>query len=154
MAKFAFKLEGVLRHRKQVEEQRQRDLAVVQAMLTELEAELRGLDGVVRESLADLRENRLVGRLDMHFIGAHRRFMLATQRKAAGLIERMAGVQREVEAARKLLVEAATQRKVIEKLREKQLERWKAELARKEMAEQDEVNVRMGYELSVEAGEE
>ena len=150
MAQFTFKLDAVLRHRKRVEEERQRDLAQVTARLVTLEAELRAMDSTVQQTLADLREKHLVGRLDMHFIAAHRRFMLATQRKAAGLIERVAAVQREVDAARGALAEAAKQRKVIDKLRERQLERWKFDQDRKELAQQDEINVRMGYELSLE----
>ena len=150
MAQFTFKLDAVLKHRKRLEEDRQRDLAQVTARLVALESELRAMDSTVQQTLADLREKHLVGRLDMHFIAAHRRFMLATQRKAAGLIDRIAAVQREADAARAALAEAAKQRKVIEKLREKQLERWKSDQDRKELAQQDEINVRMGYELSLD----
>src|SRR5687768_6543055 len=106
MAKFDFKLEGVLRHRKNVERERQRELAVVQAQLQQLESQLRELDREVQAASGDLREHRLVGRLDLNYIAAHRRFVGAMQKKGMGLVQRMAIVQKQVEEARKLLAQA------------------------------------------------
>ena len=40
MARFEFQLEGVLQHRKNVEHERQRELALVQGQLQQLENEL------------------------------------------------------------------------------------------------------------------
>ena len=42
-------------------------------------------------------------------------------------------------------------RKIIEKLREKQFERWKQEVARKETAELDEVSMQLSYWNGVDA---
>jgi len=44
MARFKFKLAGVLRHRRQIERQKQRDLAVAQAQVRQTESELRALN--------------------------------------------------------------------------------------------------------------
>ncbi len=145
MPKFVFKFDGVLRQREHVETQRQRELAVVQQEMTRLQAELRQLNESVATSTSDLRDNHLTGRLDLNFLGAHRRFMLAMQRKAGALVQQIAAVQKRVDAAQAALAEAAKQRKIMEKLREKSLERWKADLARKEMMETDEIAMQIGY---------
>jgi len=150
MAKFVFKFAGVLRQREYVEDQRQRELAVVQQEMTRLQAELRQLNDSVQSSTDDLRTNHLTGRLDLNFLGAHRRFMLAMQRKAMGLVQQIAAVQKRVDAAQAALAEAAKQRKIMEKLRERSLERWKADLNRKEMMETDEIAMQIGYRNSVE----
>jgi flagellar FliJ protein len=155
MARFVFQLDGVLRQRKLAEEQKQRDLAVVEAEMTALEAQLRELDQSVQSTTADVRTNHLIGRLDLNFLAAHRRYIAATQRKALDLAERMAAVRVRLDAARKALAEAARERKIIEKLREKREAEWKAAQARKEMAALDEIGTRIGYESGLrQAAEE
>ena len=146
MARFVFQLDGVLRQRKLAEEQEQRELAVVEAEMTALEAQLRALDQSVQSTTADIRTNHLTGRLDLNFLAAHRRYIAATQRKALDLAERMAAVKVRLDASRKALAEAAKERKIIEKLREKREAEWKAAQARKEMAALDEIGTRIGYE--------
>jgi flagellar FliJ protein len=146
MARFVFQLDGVLRQRKLAEEQKQRELAVVEAEMTALESQLRELDQSVQFTTADVRTNHLTGRLDLNFLAAHRRYLAATQRKALDLAERMAAVKVRLDAARKALAEAAKERKIVEKLREKREAEWKAAQARREMAALDEIGTRIGYE--------
>ena len=146
MPKFVFQLEGVLRHRKSVEEQRQRELGVAQAEMARMQAELRSMDEAARGVSDDVRTNRLTGTLDMAFLAAHRRYVAAMQRKAITLAQRMAAQQQVVDAARRQLAEAAKQRKSVEKLRERQHERWKLDQSRKESADLDEVNLQLAVE--------
>ena len=150
MAKFVFKFDGVLRQREHVETQKQRELAIVQQEMTKLQAELKQLNDQVTGSTDDLRTNHLTGRLDLNFLAAHRRFMLAMQRKGAVLMQQIAAVQQRVNVAQAALAEAAKQRKIMEKLKEKSFERWRADLARKEMIETDEIAMQMGYRNSLD----
>ncbi len=150
MAKFVFKLEGVLRQRHGIEQQRQRELAAVQSRMTLLETDLRNLDSSMRGAEQDLRNNRLTGRLDLGFLAAHRRYAFAMQRKALGIAQKMATVRIAVDEARKNLVEAAKRRKAIDKLRERQFLRWQQHLARLEAAALDEVTTQMTYQAQIE----
>jgi flagellar export protein FliJ len=143
MAKFNFKLEGVLRHRKNVERERQRELALLQAQLQQLENQLRELDQEVQSASGELRQNRLIGRLDLNYLAAHRRFVGAMQKKGMGLVQRMAIVQKQVDEARRALAQAAIQRKAIEKLREKQHQRWQDEQNRRQTEEIDEIGMQL-----------
>lgn len=151
MARFVFQLEGVLRYRKNREQERQRELAVVQAQMAKLQAELTALDQSVRRANEDMRQNHLTGPIDLALLAAHRRFLGATQQRAMELVQRMALVQRQVDEARRALAASAKDRKVIEKLRERQHERWAADLTRKETAELDEIGMQIGFENSHEA---
>ena len=146
MAKFVFKLEGVLRQRKHVEQQRQRELAIKQQALVQLQGELQQLQDKVQSANTDVRQNRLVGPLDMQFLAAHRRFLAGMQRQAVGVVQRIALARRGVDDARAVLAEAARQRKVIEKLREKQFERWRAEQNQRELAQLDEIGMQLAYQ--------
>lgn len=145
MAQFSFSLEGVLRHRRNIEHGKQRDVAIVQAKMTALEMQLHSLDAEVKTSNDSVRQNHLTGVLDLSFLAAHRRYLASTQKRAIEIAQQMAVVQRQLDAARKILADAARERKVLEKLREKQEEVWRAELRRKEAAEQDEVAMQMSY---------
>jgi flagellar export protein FliJ len=129
-----------------VEEQRQRELGVAQAEMARMEAELRAMDASAKGVADDVRDNRLTGTLDMAFLAAHRRYMLAVQRQALGLAQRMAAQQQVVDAARARLADAAKQRKIIEKLREREAERWKAEQSHKEVEQLAEVNMQLALE--------
>ena len=145
MARFDFKLDGVLHHRERVEKERQRELAVVLAVMVGLEAELRALQEQVQAATTDVKDNRLVGRLDMHYLAAHRRYMLGMQRKILSHARKMADQQKQVDAARRALGEASVQRKVLEKLRERHLQRWTASRAAREAGAMDELATQMSY---------
>jgi flagellar FliJ protein len=143
MAKFIFNLDGVLRQRKQVERDRQRALAEKVAEVHRLSEELRQMDQSMQSAVADVRENRLRGQIDLAFIAAHRRYTMAMQRKATDQARKIVAAQQIADAARLELAEAAKQRKIIEKLREKRYQQWKMELERKAAMEMDEVGMQM-----------
>jgi flagellar FliJ protein len=143
MAQFRFKLEAVLRHRTLIEREKQRLYALALAAFKELEDQLKALNQTMQTSNDDIRQNRLVGRLDIGFITAHRRFLLGMQRKAIELVAAMNKAQQEVDRTRQALAEAAKARKVLEKLRETQKQRWQEELSRKEMIAADEVAMQL-----------
>ena len=96
-------------------------------------------------------DSGLTGVLDMSFLAAHRRFTGSVQRKAVAIVQKMALVQREIDAARAALSEAAKQRKIIDKLREKQLERWKAQRSRAENEELDDIGMQLAFRQLGEA---
>ena len=143
MAQFRFKLEAVLRHRTVIEREKQRLYALALAAFKELEDQLKALNQTMQTSNDDIRQNRLVGRLDIGFITAHRRFLLGVQRKAMELVAAMNTAQQEVDRTRLALAEAAKARKVLEKLRETQNHRWQEEVSRKEMIAADEVAMQL-----------
>jgi flagellar FliJ protein len=151
MPRFVFTLESVLRHRTFAEQERLRDLAVAQSEMTRLQAELKALNDSMRDSAREMKANHLTGTLDVNYLAAHRRYTVATQRQGLLLAQEMARQQRKVDDAQRLLAEAAKERKVIEKLKERQFERWKQDAARKELAETDEAGGQWGYRQQQEA---
>ncbi len=143
MPRFVFRLESVLRQRRWEEQQLQRDFALRQAQLTELQRRLKSNGEQVRNANEEMRANRLVGELDLSFLAAHRRFLAAMQRGAVELMQRMAIASRQVEEARLTLSESAKRRRAVEKLREKHFARWRADQNRREVIELDEIGVQM-----------
>ena len=154
MAKFVFQLDALLRQRALIEQERQRDLAAAQAAMVRLQGELRALNDSLQSSAADLKDNRLTGPIDVAFLAAHRRYSVAMQRRGMQLVQDMARQQRKVDDAQRSLAEAAKERKVMEKLREKQHERWREEQARKAMAEMDEVGMQLAQRQAAAASDD
>jgi flagellar FliJ protein len=154
LARFEFKLEGVLRHRQRVEEDRQRALAIVQAELVRLQSAVRGIEEQMQSSTTDVRDNHLVGRLNMAYLAAHRRYMLGMQRQGLDLVEKVNVQQRQVDEARAALAEASMQKKIVEKLRERQHAQWMSDVARAEAGAADELATQMSYASLVERSED
>jgi flagellar FliJ protein len=149
MAKFVFKLAALLRQRKREEQECQRLLAEQAAVVNAAEEAVRRINESVQAGHEDVRRH-LMGKLDMGFLTAHRRFMIATQRQAADLVQKVAIAKKLLEEARVKLTEAAKRRKAIEKLREKQFERWTADQARRETALSDEIGSQLAYHNMLE----
>lgn len=151
MAQFHFQLEGVLEHRERVEKDRQRELAAAQTEMVRLDGELQAMNRDVQQSTADVRDHHLVGRLDMTYLAAHRRYMLGMRRKVFALAQKIAAQQQVVDAARRALAEASKQKKILEKLKEKQNRRWNEELARREAGALDELTTQLSFRQLAEA---
>ncbi|MBC8109384.1 MAG: flagellar FliJ family protein, partial [Anaerolineae bacterium] len=107
--------------------------------------ELKRLDDALRSASEDLRQNHLTGAIDLSFLTAHRRFLLSMKRQGVGVVQTIAAAQAQVDDARRKLADAAKQKKVIERLRERHLMRWKEDQARREQAEMDEIGTQIGY---------
>lgn len=153
MAQFQFQLEGVLEHRERIEKDRQRDLAAAQTEMVRLDGELRAVNRDVQQSTADVRDHHLVGRLDMAYLAAHRRYMLGMQRKVLALAQRISAQQQVLDSARRALAEASKQKRIIEKLRERRLRQWVDALARREAAALDELTTQLSFRQLAEVRE-
>ena len=135
MPRFAFKLDGVLEQRKNAERQRQRDVATAQKMLLKLQAEIDALSAVSRSSAIELRS----GRLSAAALAAHQRFLLSMRHKSKSLKQQHAEADRDLHDAQSALTEAAKQRKVMEKLREREHAKWAEHQRRRDAQEADDV---------------
>ena len=153
MPKFVFNLEPVLRHRLHVEQERQRELAAAQAEMTRLQRELKSLNDALQASSSEMKAGHLTGTLDVNYLAAHRRYTVAMQRAGQVIVQDMARQQRKVDEAQRLFSEAAKERKVLEKLRERQREGWEAEVRRKELAELDEVGMQLARRQAIQRAE-
>lgn len=152
MAQFKFSLQTVLRQRELVEQDRQRALATVLRIYTEMEQQLQQMDQTVQAATQDLRDKHLIGPISVEYLAAHRRFTLAMQRRALEHAGRMAEVKKKVDIARAALIEAAKQRKAMEKLRERRQEDWSEDQNRRESAANDEVAQQIGARMTQSAG--
>jgi len=140
MARFVFRLAPVLRQRERVEEQKKLFLAREQRVLVDAEARREMLRGR-REALARelIAEHRKLDYEGLRLAYAHLDF-LARELTAADY--HVAACTQAVERAREVLVRATKDRKILDRLQERQREAFKREELRVEQRELDDSNAR------------
>jgi flagellar FliJ protein len=138
--RFVFRLAPVLRQRERIEEEKKQLLAAAQRTLAEAEAQRQKLR-TRRESLAHeliVRHRDLDGET-LRLTYGHLDF-LARELSTADF--QVAICARAVDEARAALVRATKDRKILDRLRERQRENFELEQARIEQRELDDANAR------------
>ncbi|HEX8324943.1 MAG TPA: flagellar export protein FliJ [Tepidisphaeraceae bacterium] len=153
MARFHFNLETVLTQRARAEQAAQRQVALARQALVPLQDALMNLDRSRRDADEQLR-TRLVGPIDVSFIGGHRRFVVSLEKQALDLARKIAEAQVLVDKAQAVLLAAARDKKAIETLKERYLERWQEEQAKKENADLDEAGMQIAFTNLTQAVDE
>jgi flagellar FliJ protein len=151
MARFVFKLRAVLKQRRWVERQRQRELASAQRAVQDAEDELARLQQEVRDANEFARQSLAVGRVNVGLLAQHRLYLVAAGKRMQDAARRIDVARQEMLAAQQRLVDATKQRRVIEMLRDRQLQQWKAEQDRRELALLDEAGTQIAMARLAEA---
>jgi flagellar protein FliJ len=151
IARFHFKLEALLAHREQIEKEKQRKFAIIQGEIQALARQLQETHTRIAAENRTLTATQLTGKLDMQYIAHEKRYVGNLHVKIVLGMQKLAAMEGTLNAARAELLAAARDRKVIEKLKEKQQARWRAEQDRKEAALLDEIGTQLALR---HAGEE
>src|SRR5947209_1821324 len=140
MKKFRFTLEPVLEQRRRLEEAKQQIVAQRLSELQKAEDDLRELHAQYAKNSETLRDgHQRFSTEDLRLYYAHIEYLdraITTQHAIVG--QRKASLDR----ARAELLEAAKERKAIEKLKERKHAEWVANAARVEQNELDDSNAR------------
>jgi flagellar FliJ protein len=138
MAKFAFRLEPLLKARRRAEQDAQRAVAELQRQRMALEATLRRYQRSITHGKDTLR-TVLGGVLDMRALRLETGASLHLVRKAQQVVLQLAGLAQRMESARHRLTEAMKRRRAIELLRERRFAQWKQRLDKAETQVLDEL---------------
>ena len=153
MAKrYTFRFETLLRVRKQREEEEKRVVASRLREIRQLEQRQEALVNRINEHTDLARQAMRNQMLDLEHLKLGRSWVVRLRR---GVLETQAEITKNraiLAQERSRLAEAAKQRKVLDKLKEKRRERFLFEEARREQAEYDEMNVQRFARLSLVDG--
>ena len=138
MKKFKYRLETLLKVKSQIEKEKQRDHA--EALRKELEQKER-LNEIDRKRRANMGRQRKaqegsISIVDMLF---YTRYFLKLKKETVAGSELLRGLQRTSEEKRQALVEASKERKIYEKLKEKQQKKYDDKIEMAEKKELDEI---------------
>lgn len=138
MAKFKFKLETVLKVKVRVEELRQRELRYAENQRDQAQRQLMLRQAEVAQALSNFRED-LTRRIDVREAVNYDRFIRFLNKQVELAAAHLAECERLVAEARDKLIEAAKERQILEKLKEKAYEEYKLEEQRLENKFLDEL---------------
>jgi len=138
MARFEFKLEPLLRHRRRLEDQAQRELAKLLRQKMIFEQQLRSMQQTITDDKRTMAAS-LVGHVDVERIRNHGSHVNQVTLRARQIAARMVGLLRQIDQGRAKLIEAMKQRKAIDLLRQRQFDKWQRDLDRRENAMLDEL---------------
>ncbi len=138
MPRFQFRLQSVLNHRQIVEDQAQRALAQILRQRMILMSQIQQMQSTIAQSKRDL-SGSLVGKVDLPQVADFTRYASHVSQRAREIVQRLAAIEKEIEAARGKLIKATTDRKAMELLRDRQKREWEIDQARRETAQLDEI---------------
>ncbi|GAB4553673.1 MAG: hypothetical protein Tsb0013_16110 [Phycisphaerales bacterium] len=149
MTPFRFKLQPVLEQRERVERERELEVARLEKERLELEGRLRTQQGFIAQSKDALRGALGWGveasvrdggaRVNPSLLRLQATNAMHLNFRAHQTVLGLAGLHTRLDQARARLAEAARERRAIELLRDRRLEAWKREHARRERVDQDEL---------------
>jgi flagellar FliJ protein len=148
MAKFKFKLETVLKVKIRVEDLRKRELRLAEIQRDQAHKQLLLRQAEVTQTLDNFRED-LKRRIDVRQAVNYERFLRWLNKQVELAAAHLEQCQRQVAEARNKLIEAAKERQILEKLKEKEYEAYKREEQRLEDQFLDELGtgnfIRQGH---------
>ena len=120
-----------------------RVVGVIQAEINNLMEKVKEAERAIREQNRKLTAEQLMGKLDLTYIANEKKYVGTLQMLIVQTLQKLALVERQMMVAKGELLAAARERKVIEKLRERQYERWLLAQNRREAAEVDEIGTQI-----------
>ncbi|MGE3106840.1 MAG: flagellar export protein FliJ [Phycisphaerales bacterium] len=146
---FIFSLQPVLEQRQRIEDQRRLAVAELERERLRTEESLRAYQRAIAAAKRDLRvrlgaeRSREEGSAPVSLADVRLQASesLSLVNKAQQAVIHLAGIHKQIDAARLSLLEATTQRKAVELLRTRRLEEWTQQQRRRESAELDELCV-------------
>jgi flagellar FliJ protein len=141
--RFVFPLEALMEHRLQIEKEKQRKVAEIHQQAQLIVRQIQETQARIAAENKTLTTEKLTGTLDMLYIAHEKKFVGNLHVKIVLAMQKLAGVEQTLAAARAELLTAAKSRKIIEKLKEKQLAKWRAEQERIDAALMDEIGTQL-----------
>lgn len=155
--KFVFRFDTMLKIRRQREDHHKRIVADRLRQIAQVNRQLEGLAGQIQAEIEAMRRGQSVGTIDIQQVIQRRHWLGHLHRNTLEVEARRRFLEARLAQERAVLAEAAKQRRILEKLRERQWERHEQELKRQEIRDADELSTvryvfdRIGDEV-VEAG--
>lgn len=138
MKKFKYRLETLLKVKAQLEKEKQREHAHALQKVFDQKDRLLSIDRTRQDNM-DRQRECLVGSLSLAEMLIYSRFFMKLKRDTVTGREILKGLEKDEDKKRRALVQAAKQRKIYEKLKEKQRDKYNAEIELQEKKELDEI---------------
>lgn len=139
MKPFHFRLQPLLRIRRQEEDARKRDVAVLQNRINEQQQQALDLNRALQQEGQILRQRHESGSVNLEWVGHYHRYVTSAHQAIHQRIARVGEIQKDLHHARTRLIAAARETKKLEMLKQKRKEQYDIQLRRREQIIQDEI---------------
>jgi flagellar FliJ protein len=154
MKKFKFRLASVAKERERVEGLRLREWTIVNRMMMELHSEKKKLETRLVQAINEMTEIRRASVVSTSMISETENFIQSVKLRIEWKKGEISRAEKFVERKRVEWAVARQKRKVLDKLKEKQLEDFKAEQRLKELKATDDIYIMRGAFLGRNKSEE
>lgn len=137
--RFVFKLETLLKLRRQREEQQKRVVAERLRQIAQIRREIAMLDRQIAEQIAAMRGDAGQMRLDVMALARGRLWLSHLQRGRLDADGHLRALEARLAQERAVLSHASKEKKIVEKLKERQYLRYRSDLERQETLAGDEL---------------
>jgi flagellar export protein FliJ len=143
MPSFVFSLESVLNLRIRGEQQCQRDVAAIQKQVSDLDSQLTDVSRRTARSAAEIRACLHASSLNPTELATHARYHQFLSNQSQDLSAQLTSARAALDHAKAALNSAISQRKSLEKLRQRQHEHWLAAQQKLERRSHDDLAARL-----------
>ena len=147
---YRFSLEPVLKHRKLIEEELQKEMAELKRRLLSEQEKLVGLEKIKRRCLLELQEKQARG-IKAPDISLYSNFIGLVTIQIEGQQKKVLSVERNLVKKRTKLIQAVKERKMVDQLKENRLMIFERNERRKELKLVDEMAL-AGFHKSRQSG--
>lgn len=140
MKKFKYRLEPILKIKSHAEKQRQKEHAAALQQVYRQKEQLSAIDAERRKTF-DFQRSKLQGTIQTPQLLAASRYLVRLKRDTITGSELLRGLERESERKRLMLVQAAKERKIYEKLKERRQAKFNQEVEQHDRKTLDELAV-------------
>lgn len=147
MKKFKFKFEKILSYRRHQEKEKQRALAEILNAKKKQEDEI----GDIRTQRGDWQDREkkdLVGKIHPHRLGGYSRYFLKLKKMEMTGFETLKLIDKDADNKRESLIDAARNRKIYEKLKERHQEKYNRNVDLLGQKENDEIGLKLFFRKS------
>jgi len=139
MAKrFRFRLDTMLKIRRQREDQHKRIVAERIRQITQVREQIAAIERQIQEEIEAIRTGQGARTIDIQQLMRHRHWLGHLNKGGLEAESRLRFLEARLAQERAVLAEAVKQRRILEKLKERQWERYRKEEDRSEIRESDE----------------
>ncbi len=149
MPTFEFRYQTLLNHRRRIEDERQRDLAMHMRSRMIFMEQLEQIQQTIRRSKHDM-AGSLVGRVNLSEVGRFAGYSRQAENRGRQIVYKLAQAEKDIQQAREKLLDATHRRKALELLRDKHERRWRREQERAERAALDEMSTQQFIRAMIE----
>ena len=140
MKKFKYRLEALLKLREQIEKDRQKELAAATAKVNHQSERVSAIDESRRAAL-DSKRTAQSGVLTVDSLQLYSRYLFRLKRDTLGARELLKGLRKTESQKRGALLEAARDKKIYEKLKDRQQQQYLKDVQALETKEADETGL-------------